>query len=189
LLTAANKNTDQIIDITEYEHPKLQISKEGLVCPECGWPLYIKAGSIVIPHFCHMPNAPENCTAWKNESLEHDYGKLWVRDCLRREYAGKDGVFIVLEKWISEIHQRADILVTYPFGWQMAHEIQLSPISLDEIKERTHGYESAGIDVIWWLTEKSKRYVEQWVREYFGQVFVIEIERNHGSYSSASLSF
>ena len=189
MLTATFKDTDKVIDITEYKHPRSEISKDGLVCLECGWPLYIKEGSVIIPHFCHMPHAPESCTAWKNESIEHDLGKRWVRDCLRREYKGKSGMIVELEKWIPEINQRADVLVTYPFGWQMAHEIQLSPIDINEIKERTHGYESAGIDVIWWLTETSKRYVEQWVREKFGQVFTIEIERHNEGYSSADFSF
>jgi competence CoiA-like predicted nuclease len=78
---------------------------------------------------------------------------------------------------LPEIKRVADILVTYPMGWRLAHEIQLSDITKDEIDIRTSDYESIGIDVVWWLGEKIRNEVRNWSIERFGRVFTVKVSR------------
>ena len=60
-----------------------------------------------------------------------------------------------MEYPIPELKQIADIFINK----QLALEIQCSPISCDLLKERSNGYRSLGIQVLWLLGEKL------WLRE------------------------
>ena len=53
---------------------------------------------------------------------------------LSQTYSEYSQVSLQYEVRIPEIKRIADIMVTFPFGWQIAHEIQLSPISIENLK-------------------------------------------------------
>ena len=90
------------------------------------------------------PGRPADC-ALSNESLEHHLLKLELATAVRAadwhaelEVSAPDG------SW------RADVLASSHDGVRrIAWKAQLSPITDDDIGERTERYEHAGIDVCW----------------------------------------
>ena len=87
------------------------------------------------------------------ESWEHREAKQWVANQWS-EAESLHGAQIDFEKRIQLESGRwriADILIRYPSGLQEVHEVQLKPISADEIQQRTDDYMSVGIAPYWWV--------------------------------------
>ena len=85
----------------------------------------------------------------ENEGPEHLENKK------RLFYWAKKNDEVEMEYPIPELKQIADIFINK----QLALEIQCSPISCDLLRERSNGYRSLGIQVLWLLGEKL------WLRE------------------------
>lgn len=115
--------------------------QESYFCPGCGQPVVIKRGTIKIAHFAHL-RATCNSMA-ENESGNHLKGKLAFQ-----QMAEDENVEGQLETYFREIDQRADV---YLPTQRLAVEYQCSGITQKRLTERTSGYKSLGIDVIWVL--------------------------------------
>ncbi|WP_432978927.1 competence protein CoiA family protein [Dactylosporangium sp. CA-233914] len=115
-----------------------------LSCPDCGYGVHTKISTRKLHYFAHDPGRPAGC-AWLNESLEHHLLKLELATAVRAadwhaelEVRAPDGTW------------RADVLASSHDGTRrIAWEAQLSPITNDDIRERTERYQDNGIDVCW----------------------------------------
>jgi competence CoiA-like predicted nuclease len=181
---ALDKTTGKRIDITEIEEPRKVLRSGDCLCQDCEQPLIVKVGFMrlghsVSPHFAHY--ADRECTLkYKShpETLEHREGKRYLAKYLRETYKEYTDSDIEKEVPIPEIMRKADLLVTLPMGWRIAHEIQLAAISIDELEERTNDYSRAGIDVVWWLGGKADNYQNRdWCIKNFGSCFTIKVEK------------
>lgn len=115
-------------------------------CPLCGSPVTFKAGSVKTPHFSHQRII--DCTGhlYKKESAAHLEAKHTLYLALNR-------FSVAMEYYLKEIEQIPDLLLNN----KRAVEIQYSPISPELIVERSKGYHSLGMDVIWLLDEAALR--------------------------------
>jgi competence protein CoiA len=174
---ALRKGTGQRIDLTQIEHPKSKISNGDCLCQLCEAPLMLKGGIHVRDHFAHYPSSP--CTSayrYHEETAAHHAAKLFLLQRLRDEFPEYKTASIECEVPIPEIQRIADILVTFPTDWRQAHEIQLSPITTQELEERTNDYARAGIDVVWWLGKSADTETNRaWCVEIFGCAFSLNI--------------
>jgi competence CoiA-like predicted nuclease len=162
---ALDRHTQKRICILHFDKPKEQIDKDALVCQECGESLYIKAGEIKRPHFCHYANPDSMCKS-RGESENHMDAKRYVMEFLQQEYSGATVELEVMNRKAGRI---ADVLLTEDSGKQTAHEIQLSSITLGDLKERTLSYADHGISCVWWLGSKARNaHNEKWCSDSQG---------------------
>jgi competence protein CoiA len=175
---AIDETTGNRIDITMIEKPRTTLQCGKFICQICRQPLFIRAGDKYLTHFYHRTTCHSKTRReCEKETPEHLFGKREMMQMLREQFNGQK-VKIEYEFYLEEIDRIADILVIYPMGWRMAHEIQLSNISKEEIEERTNDYESVGIDVVWWLGKKVGIETRDWCKERFGRIFTITISRD-----------
>jgi competence CoiA-like predicted nuclease len=175
---AIDKISGKRIDITTIEKPKQTLRDGQFVCQLCEQPMFIRSGDIRITHFYHKAVCHSDIfVPQERETEEHLFGKKEIARMLREQFNNQH-VLIEYERPLKEIRRVADILITYPMGWRLAQEIQLSDISEKEIEERTNAYESIGIDVIWWLGKKVRLSTRDWCIERFGRVYTIKIIRD-----------
>lgn len=180
-LVARNKITNELVNIFEYENPRKELVKEDLECHLCGRDLIIKAGLIRIKHFAHKPDSPCTCDYSRHrESYEHLFFKKLLSEKLGGEFSEYLDVKPKLEYPIHEVNRIADIVFEFPNGWLVAHEIQLSSITIEDLEKRTNDYRNAGVDVVWWLgksadTENNR----EWLFENFGECYSLDWETVH----------
>ena len=102
------------------------------------------------------------------ESWEHLEGKAFVADQLQ---SLADPSIQVAFEYVVQLptgrKRIADIALIYPSGFVEAHEIQLSPISVNDIESRTDDYASAGIPVQWWIGKSNTDSYD--LRDYLRQ--------------------
>ncbi|MFC3420134.1 competence protein CoiA [Salinicoccus hispanicus] len=115
-------------------------------CPVCGLPVTFKAGSVKTPHFSHHRIIDCIRYFYKKESLAHLEAKHTLYLALNR-------FPVAMEYYLKEIEQIPDLLINH----SRALEIQYSTISPELIVERSEGYHSLGMDVIWLLDEAALR--------------------------------
>ena len=116
---------------------------------------------------------------FKGESWEHLEGKAFVASQFKN-LVGAD-VKIEFEHVLKLPDARrriADIALLYPSGFAEIHEIQLSPITVDEIEARTDDYASLGIPVQWWIGKSNTdhRDIREFLRLYQGGFYVLDFE-------------
>jgi competence CoiA-like predicted nuclease len=109
----------------------------------------VKDGSVRVKHFAHQVRCSSPLAM--PESPQHLLGKWYIAEHLRAELEPYAVAEIEYEVVIPEAGRVADVLVTFPEGWRVAHECQLASVTTGELQERTEAYGRAGIDVIWWL--------------------------------------
>ncbi|MGJ3227098.1 competence protein CoiA family protein [Micromonospora aurantiaca (nom. illeg.)] len=115
-----------------------------LRCPECGHGVHAKVSARKLRYFAHDPGRPANCT-WLNESLEHHLLKLELATAIRAA-----DWYAELEVRAPDGTWRADVLASSHDGTRrIAWEAQLSPITNEDIQERTERYRVEGIGVCW----------------------------------------
>lgn len=123
--------------------PRAEKGKNYL-CPECRAPLRIRSGPHRQIHFYH-PVKPKNCRQHQ-KSEEHLQLQLKLLDLIGGAEEKKQ-----IECPFPEIGRIADV------AWhtrKIIFEIQCSPISLEEVKQRNRDYQGVGYEVIWILHEK-----------------------------------
>jgi competence protein CoiA len=167
---ALNPATGKRIDITQYEQPKRDLNPDEVVCQLCNQAMRIKDGPVVRAHFAHIMQCTNTEYQAHPESYHHDLGKHWIAEQLRGELWKYTNATIELEVPIPEIKRVADILVTFPNGWRIAHECQLADLGLEELQQRTEDYNRAGIDVFWWLGKVALTRYSKWVFENYGYI-------------------
>lgn len=180
-LVARNKKTKELINIFDYELPRKQLVRDELECHLCGGDLIIKAGLVRMKHFAHKPNSPCSCDyARQPESYEHLFFKQLLAFELGNEFKEYLGVKPQLEYPIHEVKRIADIVFEFPNGWLVAHEIQLSPITTEDLENRTNDYRNAGVDVIWWLGNRADTELNRkWLFEHNGECYSLDWETVH----------
>lgn len=120
---------------------------ERYVCPGCQGKVILKKGTLKIAHFAHLKKVA--CASFsEGETEEHLIGKQELY-----EWFKKEGIEVELEAYIPELKQRPDLLVQLN-GELVAIEYQCTPISVEIIKDRTEGYASEGIKVVWVIGQK-----------------------------------
>lgn len=167
---AVSRLTGERVNILDGD-PRGAHGKDDLCCPLCGSPFIVVHGFFKVRHFRHKVECASTI-ARHPESIQHLLGKQYVYALLKEKYVVSD---VMLEVTIVEANRRADVLVVFPNGWKEAHEIQLSPISVHELSERTLSYRKAGIDACWWLGGKaSSEENQRWCIDNFGDVRILE---------------
>ena len=120
-----------------------EVKKQAYYCPACGTSVRLKKGKNVRTHFAH--ESLKSCDFYhENEGPEHLENKVALFN-----WAKKDAE-VEMEYPIPELKQIADILINK----RLALEVQCSPISCELLRERSNGYRSLGIQVLWLLGEK-----------------------------------
>lgn len=181
---AKHKETGDRLDITTVENPKGTLKSGDYLCQLCSEPLIVRTehyrrGFKVNAHFAHHRDCNSQYDAHP-ESAEHRWAKLYLREQLRQFYSKwSTSLDIQLEVPIAMDWRArgriADVLVSWPLGWREAHEIQLAPITIENLKDRTNDYRRAGIDVIWWLGKSADNYPNRaWCMETFGESYSIQ---------------
>lgn len=170
---AIEKATNHRIDITRIEDPRSVLRPGEYVCQLCGEPMIVKAGYVVRAHFAHRAVCKSDY-AWHPESVEHLEFKYLLRDHLQKEFNQYATADIDIEVKVPEAKRVADVMMTFPMGWRIAHEVQLAGITTIELEERTEAYLNAGIDVIWWLGKNANTQTNRmWCLENIGLALVI----------------
>lgn len=109
-------------------------------CPECLSPLRLREGPHRQAHFYHLKT--QTLCRQHNKSLVH----LRLQLLLSRRLAGSR-----IERPFPKIGRIADV------SWEsekIIFEIQCSPISLNEAKERCRDYKQLGLNVVWILHDR-----------------------------------
>jgi competence protein CoiA len=136
MLSANNKDNGYVL-ATE-----IQKDDGPFFCPECEGELILKQGRVKRAHFAHLPDA--DCAyAGEPESAEHIEAKLEIYEALRSQ-PGVEKVQV--ERYLKEV--RPDISFYFE-GSYVAIEVQISPLTLDELIRRTSAYTRKNIYVLW----------------------------------------
>ncbi|WP_260292396.1 competence protein CoiA [Sedimenticola hydrogenitrophicus] len=180
-LVAKNKHTNELVYIFDYKNPRSELKKDDLLCHLCGGELIIKAGLVRIKHFSHKPNSPCSCDYERHpESEEHLFFKRLIATQLSSEFEEYLNAKPLLEYPVHEVHRVADIVFAFPSGWLVAHEIQLSSITTEQLERRTNDYRNAGVDVIWWLGKSADTETNrQWLYKNYGECYTLDWDEVH----------
>jgi hypothetical protein len=180
---ARRKGTDERIDITALELPREVLKPGECVCQICGAELIIKAG-----HFAHPTTCSEEYQSHP-ESPAHRQAKRFLATFLQEQCNEYNGTSSAYEVPIREVMRIADLVVTFPTGWRVAHEVQLAPITTAQLQKRTNDFSLAGIDVVWWLGKSANTPANRtWSREVFGHALLLTLPNNSADQMSLTVS-
>ena len=165
---AQNKITGERIDVTDFANPRAELDAVHFECRFCKIPMFLRRSPRGTFHFFHQ----RSCTSdyqHHPETPEHLAGKSFVAKVYLpklNEYASFNHLF---EEPLHAVRRIADIIIKFPMGWWVAHEIQLSSITPEALEERTNDYLNDGVDVIWWLGKSAHTEINRkWVIYKYG---------------------
>lgn len=177
MFIAIDKKNGNRVNILDFSNPRLEIEKDSLVCQKCEQPLFIKAGMVRRHHFAHYSICESDYESHP-ESVEHIEAKILVANLLRKEFSEYTIASIDYEVRVPEVMRIADIMITFPMGWRVAHEIQLSSITIEDLQKRTSDYARSGIDVVWWLGKSADTETNRnWCLENFGVSYSLDVDK------------
>lgn len=188
---AIDKNSGNRIDILTVSNPRTTLKTTDCICQLCGEPMFMKAGPLIRPHFAHYADCTSEYKIGHAETPEHLFAKMELKQLLKEQFSNLEHIEIDYEVPIPEIKRIADVMITFPMGWRMAHEIQLANITTEELEERTNDYLRAGIDVYWWLGKSADNLSNRsWCIDEFGFSLSINFITNRQieSFSFAQIS-
>jgi competence CoiA-like predicted nuclease len=172
---AIRKATGERIDITAIEYPRAALTSGECLCQLCGAPMIVKAGLVRQHHFAHAGRCTSDYQSHP-ESPAHREAKRYLVTHLREWFKEYENTRIAYEVPIPEVKRIADLLVTFPTGWRVAHEVQLASITTEQLQERTNDYTLAGIDVVWWLGKSADTETNRaWCRCTFGYALSLAV--------------
>lgn len=118
---------------------------DNFSCPVCKEKVVLKKGTIMSPHFSHQKNS--NCITLieEGETEEHLLGKQQLYFFTRSNKT-------LVENYLPKIKQRPDLLYK-----NLAIEFQCSPININKLEHRIHGYEKQQIKSLWILGSRYKK--------------------------------
>lgn len=173
-----HRDTGERINILTVDNPRDTFQRGEVVCPLCGEPLFIKDGLMRQAHFSHFGDGCTSDFEHKPESPEHLFFKEYLWRQLKEHFAEYSTSEAILEQPYNEIKRIADIAFRFPSGWDVAHEIQLSAITIAHIQERTDDYRNAGVDVYWWLGGGGdSKAVRDWCIREYGGCFILDARK------------
>jgi competence CoiA-like predicted nuclease len=167
-LKGSNEEHD-VIDITRYSAPRLELVNYELCCPECRAPMHVYQSMLRTTHFRHNQGyGDRDCALATGEGFEHIGAKIAVSNKLASMPMYRDAR-IVKEHWIASVSRRADICALCPGGFDV-HEIQLAKITVDSLESRTNDYiESGATEIIWWFGGDAHTEANiQWAKRKLG---------------------
>lgn len=119
------------------------LRQKDYLCPECRGKVRLRRGLHKQPHFFHLK---ENTRCFQHrKSLSHLQTQMKILSILPQGEAA-------MEKPFPSIGRIADV------AWeekQLVFEVQCSPISSSEVKERNQDYGKLGYQVVWLLHQKT----------------------------------
>ncbi|MEM3448179.1 MAG: competence protein CoiA family protein [Nitrososphaerota archaeon] len=125
----------------------IRAREEKQIMCRCGKPLTYVDATQVIPHFRHLQG---NCLiiGAERDTISHNEGLEYLGQLLRTRLTGvnveKEHIFRVRRGL-----RRTDIFVEFGEGRKICYELQLSPLSTSEFRNRTSCYEKLGNEVVW----------------------------------------
>ena len=172
---AKRKGTGERVDITLMENPRGVLKPGECICQVCGMPMIVKAGLVRQHHFAHVGRCSSDYQSHP-ESPAHQDAKRFLAANLHEQFREYANTTIEYEVPIPEVRRVADLLVTFPTGWRVAHEVQLASITTEQLQERTNDYILAGIDVVWWLGKSADTEANRaWCRCTFGYALSLTV--------------
>lgn len=155
-LSAKLKDTNEIVYSIDFENSQQirdKFAHGSLLCVSCGGTFHPRSRKGYMTHFVHDSHVDE-CD-YCNESLEHIALKGSLYKHLKDIYKGFNCQVMIEFPIIIDgaVKRRADVAVISSSGWITTYEIQLSPITVEEIRARTIDANSVGIDVYWFLKQ------------------------------------
>lgn len=174
-----NKETNKRVNILRVSDPRAEFVKGQIICPYCSEEMAIRGSKYHKPqiHFMHLSDQCKSGYESHPESPEHLFFKEYLAENLSKEFEDYQTANVELEYPISNLKRIIDVAFTFPNGWVVAHEVQLSAISVEELAARTKDYQNEGIDVIWWLGKSADtKPNRQWCREVLGSCYTINYE-------------
>lgn len=175
-LIGKDKNTGERLSILDFDNPKTQLKRGEVLCPLCNQELHIVHTDFVTKHFRHMVECQSDYKRHP-ESPEHLLGKKILAERLSNDWKEYSYCKIEFELPVDLIKRIIDVAFIFPTGWIVAHEIQLSKISINELESRTNDYLNAGIDVVWWIGKNADTIENRnWLIKNYGAVTCIDFE-------------
>jgi hypothetical protein len=119
------------------------------ICPRCLAAVILHRGRIKRPHFKHDRDAA--CPYGQGESWQHEQAKADILAGIRARGLAAEPELEVLS---VEGDRRADVIAFAPSigskeSGRRAFEVQYSPISFDDLQQRTFAYMAAGVPMLW----------------------------------------
>jgi len=177
---ALKESTNERIYIGDYDDPKQALAVTAIVCADCHEPMGVKAGAQVVAHFFHLPGKKQPCY-WRDnsESPAHLMAKRAMAAYLMADPKPFGDCVIEIEYPITTPGGKKryiDVYIETGDGERYAHEIQLSPQSIDAFEARTRDYRSVDIEPVWWLggytsTGENRKWCESNCR-YYGEISI-----------------
>lgn len=158
------------VDITNYPTPKLQLNGLELHCPYCPSNFTIVSTENVTRHFRHYARCTDPVAEayFSGETESHRKAKRFLKSLFVDHLKNYTKTTPELEVRDSVCNRIADLMISYPFGYRQAIEVQLSRVNAENIISRTASYFEGGIDVIWFLGPNCR---DERVRDYLkGQI-------------------
>lgn len=174
-LIGKNRDTKERIDIRSESDPRAAYERGQVVCPLCDEPFYVADGLIRNAYFSHYAGECKSQYHRKPESPEHRFFKSYISNSLAEHIGEYSDAKAQLEYPVEKILRVIDVAFVFSGGWIVAHEIQLSSITTEEIQERTNDYRKVGIDVHWWLGGSgASEAIKKWCQKEYGGCFIID---------------
>ena len=130
---AKRKGTGERLDITLIENPRGVLKPGECICQVCDTPMIVKAGLVRQHHFAHVGRCSGDYQSHP-ESPAHQDAKRFLAANLREQFREYVNTAIEYEVPIPEVRRIADLLVTFPTGWRVAHEVQLASIPTEQLQ-------------------------------------------------------
>ena len=150
---ALNPITRECVDATHLAEPIEIARAKTYLChlPDCEKPMKLRVYSgRCRAHFYHLSGCASQLDRHP-ETPEHREGVYALRSWLAKQLVTCFTQGIQREVPLLECKRVADLLVTFPCGWRLAIELQLSAITLDSLDARIQSYLRSGTDVLWFI--------------------------------------
>lgn len=131
-----------------------EIAAQEWQCKFCDKPMRPRMGAVRSWHFAHQWEASE-CpfeAESEKESPKHRALKRAAAETLRRHF-GEQVESLDYEVRFPHLKRIADALLTLKDGTRVAVEAQLSPLTLQQLQQRTDSYLRDEIEVVWVFLE------------------------------------
>lgn len=180
------------LDFKHHLELRRQYQKGDMRCPHCQGAVHLVFAQSKRLFWRHNRLSP-TCPIGGRETAIHLITKQSLVARIAQD-SRSAGVSFEIEHRFPDVGQNgriADVAVFYENGDITAYEIQISKISVDDLKNRTEDYKNQGIEVVWIFSTQalSSLGVLLWSVEEFCGAWVVELEaENHPKFSLLKLN-
>ncbi|BAQ63905.1 competence protein CoiA [Geminocystis sp. NIES-3709] len=163
-LTAIHKSNDFNVIVSTLDYESADKIREAfavgsLFCPFCDCPMFPRSSVYKVPHFVHKR---QNSCSSSGETYQHLFAKHKLAEQLRE--ANPNDIITVEHRIPTLLSYRIIDVAQNKNGYLIAHEIQLSPITVEELQQRVNDYTQQGIESIWYFGETNAK--NKAIKEY-----------------------